>query len=131
MRADGVPGWSITRSSIEQINQIVVRIDEELRQGARGVGCLPEYMAKGVSSYEMCDVQRTAARYGRLSDFHQRFHLCARTPTEAQLRFDEVFTNAFLTDAPLLIAHDNDYGWWEIGEKLQLARKREEYLPIP
>jgi len=122
--ADGVPGWAITRSSIEQMNQITARIDEELRQGALGVGCLFAYMARGVSTYEMYAVQRTAARYGRLSDFHHRFHPSAKTPTEAPLGFDEVFTNAFLTDAPLLIAHDNDYGWWEIEEKLQLARKK-------
>jgi len=122
--ADGVPGWSITRSSIEQINQITARIDEELRQGALGVGCLLAYMAKGVTTYEMYAVQRTAARYGRLSEFHQRFHLGTQTPTEAPLGFDEVFTNAFLTDAPLLMAHDNDYGWWEIEEKLQLARQK-------
>jgi N-acyl-D-amino-acid deacylase len=122
--ADGVSGWSVTRSSIDQMNQITKRIDEELRQGALGVGGLLAYMAKGVTTYEMYAVQRTAARYGRLSDFHHRFHVSAQTPTEAPLGFDEVFTNAFLTDAPLLIAHDNDYGWWEIEEKLQLARKK-------
>jgi N-acyl-D-amino-acid deacylase len=27
-----------------------------------------------------------------------------------------------LLGAPLLMAHDNDYGWWEIEEKLQMAR---------
>jgi N-acyl-D-amino-acid deacylase len=122
--ADGVPSWSVTRSNIDQINQINARIDEELRQGALGVGALLAYMAKGVTTYEMYAVQRTAARYGRLSDFHHRFHVSTQTPTEAPLGFDEVFTNAFLLDAPLLIAHDNDYGWWEIEEKLQLARKK-------
>ena len=25
---------------------------------------------------------------------------------------------------PLLMAHDNDYGWWEIEEKLQMARAK-------
>ncbi len=44
--------------------------------------------------------------------------------TEAPLAFDELFTNAFLLDAPLLISHDNDYGWWEIEEKLKLARAK-------
>ncbi|GAB6909720.1 D-aminoacylase-like protein (fragment) [Desulfosarcina cetonica] len=38
--ADGVPGWSVTRSSIDQMNRIMARIDEELRQGALGVGGL-------------------------------------------------------------------------------------------
>ena len=48
--------------------------------------------------------------------------------------FDEVFTNAYLSDAPLLVLHNNDYGWWEIEEKLQLAREKglnmwSEYYP--
>jgi N-acyl-D-glutamate deacylase len=39
-----------------------------------------------------------------------------------------------LLDAPLLMAHNNDYGWWEIEEKLQLARAKglnmwSEYYP--
>ena len=50
------------------------------------------------------------------------FTVRARRRTEAQLGFAEVFTNACLLKAPLLICHDNDYGWWEIEEKLQMAR---------
>lgn len=38
--------------------------------------------------------------------------------------FNEIFTNAFLLDAPMLYQHNNDYGWWEIEEKLQLARAK-------
>ena len=38
--------------------------------------------------------------------------------------FGEVFTNAMLLDAPLLICHNNDYGWWEIEEKLSMARDK-------
>jgi hypothetical protein len=34
-----------------------------------------------------------------------------------------VFTNAALLKAPLLYSHNNDYGWWEIEEKLQMARE--------
>jgi N-acyl-D-glutamate deacylase len=45
-----------------------------------------------------------------------------------------MFTNSMLLDAPLLICHNNDYGWWEIEEKLQLARGKglnmwSEYYP--
>ncbi len=48
--------------------------------------------------------------------------------------FAEVFTNASLLGAPLLICHDNDYGWWEIEEKLAMAREMgmnmwSEYYP--
>jgi N-acyl-D-glutamate deacylase len=69
-----------------------------------------------------------------MTGVHTRFHGSSATPTEAPLAFDEVFTNAFLLDAPLLISHDNDYGWWEIEEKLHLAREKglnmwSEYYP--
>ena len=120
--ADGVPGWSVTRSNTAQVNEISALIDEGLRQGALGVGSGLAYMATGVSSYEMFEVQRAAARYGRVTAVHTRFHLEADTPTEAPIAFDEVFSNAALLGAPLLIAHNNDYGWEEIEEKLQLAR---------
>ena len=78
--------------------------------------------------------QRVAANYGRLTAVHHRFHASNNTPTEAPTSFNEIFTNAFLLKAPLLVCHNNDYGWWEIEEKLKLARERglnmwSEYYP--
>jgi cytosine/adenosine deaminase-related metal-dependent hydrolase len=121
---DGTQGWSVTRSNIDQMNAIIKILDEDLRAGALGVGIGLAYMAKGATSYEVFEVQRAAARYGRLASVHTRYHLSTQTPTEAQIGFDEVFTNAMLLGAPLLMAHDNDYGWWEIEEKLQMARAK-------
>ncbi len=131
---DGVPGWSVTKSSIEEMNQIMQILDEDLRQGALGVGVGAAYMARGLTSYELYLAQKTAANYNRLTSVHTRYHLINETPTEAPIAFDEVFTNAMLLEAPLLMAHDNDYGWWEIEEKLQLAREKglnmwSEYYP--
>ena len=132
--ADGVAGWSLTKSSLDQMNQILGTMDEDLRQGALGIGVSLAYMARGVLSYEMFSAQRVAANYGRLTSVHTRYHLNKDTPTEAPIAFDEIFTNAMLLDAPLLVAHNNDYGWWEIEEKLQLARAKglnmwSEYYP--
>lgn len=78
--------------------------------------------ALGSGTYEQFEIQRAAARYGRPIGVHARFHTGAKPPTEGPLGFDEVFTNAALLEAPLLYCHDNDYGWWEIEEKLQMAR---------
>ncbi|HSR60544.1 MAG TPA: amidohydrolase family protein [Robiginitalea sp.] len=133
--ADGTVGWSTSRSSIEQMNQIMAMLDEELRQGALGIGTPIAYMQRGVSSYELFEAQRVAARYGRLTSVHTRYHLNAQTPTEAPIALDEVLANAMLLRAPLLLAHDNDYGWWENEEKLQLARAQGynmwgEYYPF-
>lgn len=108
---DGIPGWSVNRSNISQMNKVMKKLDEELQQGAIGVGVGAAYMAKGLTSYELFEAQRTAARYGRLASVHTRYHLSSETPMEAPIALDEVFTNAVLLDAPLLMAHDNDYGW--------------------
>ena len=134
VKEDGIPGWSLTKSNLEQINQISKILDENLKQGALGIGSTVGYASKGIITYEMFEAQRTAARYGRFTAAHTRFHVQNTPPTEAPLAFDELFTNASLLDAPLLICHNNDYGWWEIEEKLQLARAKgmnmwSEYYP--
>jgi len=131
---DGVAGWSMTKSSIDQMNQVMQILDEDLRQGALGVGAGVAYMAIGNTSYELFSAQKAAANYDRLTSVHTRYHLNQDTPTEAPIAFDEIFANAMLLGAPLLMAHNNDYGWWEIEEKLQLAREKglnmwSEYYP--
>jgi N-acyl-D-glutamate deacylase len=131
---DGVQGWAETKSTVEEMNKVMQLMDEDLRQGAIGVAAPIAYMAKGISSYELFEGQRVGANYGRMTSVHTRYHLLSETPTEAPIAFDEMFTNAMLLDAPLLMAHNNDYGWWEIEEKLQLAREKglnmwSEYYP--
>jgi len=131
---DGVQGWSVTRSNIEQMNKVMQLMDEGLREGALGIGVGAAYMAPGMTSYEQFEAQRTAARYGRLTAVHTRFHLSSETPTEAQIGVDEVLVNAMLLKAPFLLCHDNDYGWWENEEKLKMARAQgynvwAEYYP--
>jgi Amidohydrolase family len=131
---DGVQGWAETKSTVEEMNKVMRLMDEDLRQGAIGVAAPIAYMAKGISSYELFEGQRVGANYGRMTSVHTRYHLLSETPTEAPIAFDEMFTNAMLLDAPLLMAHNNDYGWWEIEEKLQLAREKglnmwSEYYP--
>ena len=123
LEGDDIPGWSVTVSDLDQINQIMEILDENLRQGALCVGNTVGYASVGISTYEMFEAQRAAARYDRPMAMHSRFHTSSKTPTEAALGFAEVFTNAVLLEAPLLYQHNNDYGWWEIEEKLQMARK--------
>jgi N-acyl-D-glutamate deacylase len=120
---DGAEGWANTVSNLDQINQITKRLDENLRQGALCVGTTPGYAPKGISTYELFEVQRAAARYNRPIASHTRFHGGTKPPTEAQLGFAEIFANAVVLKAPLLYSHNNDYGWWEIEEKLKMARE--------
>jgi hypothetical protein len=117
------------------MNQVMKLLDEDLRAGALGIGVGSAYMARGLKSYEQFEAQRTAARYGRLVSVHTRFHMSATTPTEGQLGVSEILANAMVLRAPLLVCHDNDYGWWENQEKLQMARAQGfnvwgEYYPF-
>jgi len=121
---DGTNGWSVTPSNMDQINAITEILDEGLREGAIGVGNLGGYAQRGILTYELLEVQRAAARWGRVTSSHHRFHPNASPPTEAPMGANELLVNAMLLDAPLMIHHNNDYGWWEIEEKLQFARKK-------
>nr|WP_321250144.1 amidohydrolase family protein [uncultured Ruegeria sp.] len=121
---DGVDGWSVTPSSKDQMNEITAQLDEGLRLGALGVGSTIGYARNGITTYEMFEAQKAAARYGRLTSVHHRFHPSASTPTETQTGVNEILVNAMVLKAPLHIHHDNDYGWWENQEKLQMARKQ-------
>jgi hypothetical protein len=133
-KKDEVEGWSVTVSNLDQINAITKILDENLRQGALGIGCTAGYAADGISTYEQFEVQRAAARFKRLSAFHLRLHTSIKPPLEATMGFNEVLANAVLLKAPLLICHNNDYGWWEVEEKLSMAREMgmnawSEYYP--
>ena len=59
-----------------------------------------------------------------MTSAHHRFHPSASTPTETQTGVNELLVNAMVLDAPLHIHHDNDYGWWENQEKMQMARAK-------
>ncbi len=121
---DGVDGWSVTKSTLDQMNEITQILDEGLRLGAIGVGSTIGYAREGITTYEMLEAQKIAAKYGRLTSSHHRFHPSASTPTETQTGVNELLVNAMVLDAPLHIHHDNDYGWWENQEKMQMARAK-------
>ncbi|MFA3915587.1 aminoacylase [Ruegeria hyattellae] len=121
---DGVDGWSVTKSTLDQMNEITAILDEGLREGAIGVGSTIGYAREGITTYEMFEAQKIAAKYGRLLSSHHRFHPSASTPTETQTGVNELLVNAMVLDAPLHIHHDNDYGWWENQEKMQMAREQ-------
>ena len=82
--------WSLARDTIETMNAVSGLLDEDLRQGALGVAAMPAYMSRGLTTYALFDPQRVAARYGRLTAEHTRFHLSSETPAEMPLGFDEV-----------------------------------------
>lgn len=120
---DGQVGWERSIDTTKTMDAVSKLLDEDLRQGALGLGAMPGYMSRGLTTYSLYEAQRVAARYGRLSAAHLRFS-GSLPPTEVPHGFNEAFTNAAVLKAPLLTLHNNNFGWWEIEEKLKLAREQ-------
>ncbi|PWJ38543.1 amidohydrolase family protein [Sediminitomix flava] len=131
--ADGTCGWQDTQSDVEHLNQLLQLVDEAMMQGALSFSSTVGYMVKGVSTLEMFKMQELAGAYGRVSTAHVRFHGNPVNP-QAPLGTSEILANALALDAPLLLLHNNDFGWMENEEKLQRAREQgfnvwSEYYP--
>ncbi|MDN2482843.1 amidohydrolase family protein [Vibrio agarivorans] len=130
---DGVSGWSDTKANEEQMNQILSILDQGFAEGALNLSSTTAYMKNGLTAFEMYESMKVAANWDRFVSSHTRFHANPANP-EAQLGFDEIFTNAMVLGMPFLMHHNNDFGWWEIEDKLKLAREKglimwSEYYP--
>ncbi len=130
---DGTCGWQDTESDLEHLNQLLKLTDEAMQQGAIGLNSTIGYMVKGVSTLEAYKLQEAAGKYGRLSAFHVRFHGNPVHP-QAPLGTSEILANALVLKAPLLLQHNNDFGWKQNEDKLFRARAQgfnvwSEYYP--
>jgi len=102
-------GWSQTRPTLEQGNAILEELDKGLMAGAPGIGSTVGYMREGVSSREMYEVQKVAARYGRFTSAHTRYTL--GTDTTENNGAQELIANALALGAPAIVMHFNNPGW--------------------
>ena len=131
---DDTPDWAVTRASLDELNEMLANIDKELQAGAVGVASTTGYMANGVTTLELFNVQKVAANYGRLYASHVRLLGNSNPPTEATLGAFEQIANGVALNQPLLLSHNNNAGWWEVEEHLQLLREQgynvwSEYYP--
>jgi hypothetical protein len=131
---NGVPDWAVTRASLDQLNQMLANMDEDMRAGAVGVASTTGYMANGVTTLELFNVQKVAANYGRVYASHVRLLGNSAPPTEATLGAFEQIANGVALNQPILVSHNNNFGWWEVEEHLQALRDQgynmwSEYYP--
>ncbi len=102
-------GWSLNRATLEQGNEILKIIDKGLQDGAIGIGSTLGYIRDGVTTREMFEVQKVAARYKRLTGAHTRF-----TPDNDRMENlgqQELLLNAVALGAPAIALHFNNPGW--------------------
>jgi len=115
-------GWSATRPTLEQGNQILADMDEGLRQGGLGIGSTLGYMRSGVSSREVFELQRLAGHYGRFIQIHFRY-----TPgndTQEVIGIQEMLANAAALGSPAIASHFNNPGYNMVHELLVRMRER-------
>ena len=115
-------GWTKTRPTLEQGNDILTEMDEGLRMGAVGVGSTAGYMREGVSAREVYEIQKLAALYGRHTGLHAR-----NTPgtdvTETNSH-QETLANAVSLNAPAAALHFNNPGYNQVHELLVRLREK-------
>jgi N-acyl-D-glutamate deacylase len=133
-KENDVPDWAETIPTLDQLNQILSGIDEELREGALTAATTMGYMAKGATTFEVFNLQKAAANYGRANSSHVRLLGNSKPPYEGNLGNLEQMANAAALGAPMLISHNNNVGWWEIEERAQGMRDQgmnvwSEYYP--
>ena len=131
---NGIADWAATPATVNQLNAMLEGLDEELRVGALGIASTTGYMAQSATTYEVFNVQKVAANYARVYGSHVRFGGNARLPTEAALGAFEQIANGIALNQPVLVSHNNNYGWWEVEEHLANLRLQgynawSEYYP--
>ena len=115
-------GWTLTRPSLEQGNEILSQMDEGLRLGAIGVGSTTGYMRDGVSARELFEIQKLGALYDRQTGIHVR-----GTPgndVKETNGTQELLANAAALHAPAISMHFNNPGYNMTHELL--VRMREQ-----
>jgi len=115
-------GWSKTRPTLEQGNEILKIMDEGLRQGGIGIGSTVGYMRAGVSSREIYELQKLSGLYGRQIGMH--FRLTPGGDVDEVLGIQEMLANAAALGTPALAMHFNNPGYNLVHELLVGMRKR-------
>ncbi len=121
-RGSGKNGWSSTRPSLEQGNEILSVLDAGLTAGAIGVGSTLGYMRDGVSAREAFEIQKLSGLYGRQSGFHFRY--TPGTDTMETNGIQELLANAAALGAPAIACHFNNPGYNLVHELLVRMRER-------
>ncbi|SCY69753.1 amidohydrolase family protein [Desulfoluna spongiiphila] len=115
-------GWSKTRPTLAQGNEILKIVDEGLRQGGIGIGSTVGYMRDGVSSREIFELQRLAGQYGRQTGMH--FRNTPGNDVEETMGIQEMLANAAALGSPGIAFHFNNPGYGMVHELMVRMRQR-------
>jgi len=115
-------GWTKTRPTLEQGNEILKVLDEGLLQGGIGIGSTVGYMREGVSSREIFELQKLSGLYGRQIGMH--FRNTPGNDVQEIGGIQEMLSNAAALGTPAIADHFNNPGYNMVHELLVLMRER-------
>jgi hypothetical protein len=96
--------WSVHHSTPEELEEILEKIEQGIRQGGLGVGTPIGYATAGLNAYEVNQAWRLAGKHGLFATVHGRFSSQA-LPTEGILGTLEAIANASMHGAGILVHH--------------------------
>lgn len=115
-------GWTKTRPTLEQGNEILKTLDAGLCQGGIGIGSTVGYMREGVSAREIFELQKLSGLYGRQIGMH--FRNTPGNDVQEINGIQEMLANAAALGAPAIACHFNNPGYNLVHELLVRMRER-------
>lgn len=115
-------GWTKTRPTLEQGNEILKNLDAGLCQGGIGIGSTVGYMREGVSAREIFELQKLSGLYGRQIGMH--FRNTPGNDVQEINGIQEMLANAAALGTPAIADHFNNPGYNMVHELLVRMRER-------
>lgn len=115
-------GWTKTRPTLEQGNEILQAMDEGLRQGGIGIGSTVGYMRQGVSAREIFELQKLSGLYSRQIGMH--FRNTPGNDVQEINGIQEMLANAAALGTPAIALHFNNPGYNMVQELLVRMREK-------
>jgi hypothetical protein len=133
-QTDGRAQWALDVPTPAQHQDILKLYEQGMCDGAIAVASTVGYMGYGVPTYELFDLQKLAAKWGRFFGAHTRFGPTESLPRNYTLGVREVLSNALALDAPIILSHIQNQNWqesYELARRLQKKGKIifAEYYP--
>jgi N-acyl-D-aspartate/D-glutamate deacylase len=96
--------WSVQVATEEQINEIIGRYEEGMKEGALGIGNTAGYMTQGLTTREVDRAMALVGKYGGVMGLHGRFS-SQMPPTSGLLGTSEALAAAAAHDGALIVQH--------------------------
>ncbi|MDV7145656.1 aminoacylase [Tropicimonas sp. TH_r6] len=121
--ADGESAWAERFPTDDEFAEMKEWIRQGMKDGALSFATTIGYFPAFAHTWELYELQKIAAEYGRISSGHFRMLPHDPPPLEYIMGYKEAMANAVGLGIPLLLSHNNNRGWEEMHEIVVGARE--------